>query len=423
MMVARWWPGVAALFGLATAAIVCVPVARADEAVATPTPSSALVPSIVFDGAVVTNLKGGARTGTTTADNLHLKLTADGDAFGWPGFTTYADVLTVRGGRPSNRVGDAQGVSNLEGPTGTQVEELWIQQNTAGGESVLAGIYDLNSEFYRLQAAGLFQNSAFGIGPEFAQSGVEGPSIFPRTSAALRVAVHPTDNTVLRVAILDGVPIARPDGTHGVFRNGDGLLVIAELALLTQTAPAPDRPPNVRSRIGRFSTLDPYDDKLAIGTWRYTRKFADLSELDDDGQARRRPSSGVYLVGETRLFASSGAAHRSLSAFLQLGYADPRVNRFSQYIGAGATATGWGLLRREDEWGLSIARATNGSHYQRSSVPPGGPHSETTFELTYLTQALRHVAVQPDLQYVRHPNTDPSLANAWVAQVRFELSF
>jgi porin len=414
---------VAAPWLIAVATMTGAPGAMAQEADATQPATRALVPSIVYDGTVLTDLKGGARTGTTSVGNLHIKLAADGTPLGWPGLTAFADVLTIRGGRPSNRVGDAQGVSNLEAPTGTQVEELWVQQNFARGDSVLVGIYDLNSEFYRLQGAGLFQNSSFGIGPEFAQSGVEGPSIFPRTSAALRFAVHPTHNTVLRVAVLDGVPIARPDGTHGIFRKGDGLLMIAELAVLTRVPTSTDQPPSMRNRIGRFSSLAPYDDKLAVGAWRYTAKFDDLSDVGADGQPTRHASSGAYVIGERRVFEADGPTPRRASAFVQLGYADPRVNRFERYVGGGVVATGWGLLKPEDEWGLSFARATNGSHYQRSIDLPDAQRAETTFEITYLTQAFKHLALQPDLQYVKHPNTDPSRANAWVAQVRFEIGF
>ena len=44
-------------------------------------------------------------------------------------------------------------------------------------------------------------------------------------------------------------------------------------------------------------------------------------------------------------------------------------------------------------------------------------------ELAYLTQLSKFLTVQPDLQYVMHPNSDPSIANAWVLQLRFEVSF
>src|SRR5450432_58646 len=214
-------------------------------------PASAdwLTPALTYDGSALGNLRGGGRTGSAYGGNLHLKLTTHGEALGWPGTSAFVDVLTIHGGRPSRFVGDAQGVSNIEGPTGTQVEEFWVQHNFKGSSgSLLLGIYDLNSEFYRLAAAGLFLNSSFGIGPEFAQSGVEGPSIFPRTSAGLRLAYKPSPDTVLRAALLDGVPLARPDGSRAAFRGSDGWLGVMELAALTR-APAGANPlPGLRDR-------------------------------------------------------------------------------------------------------------------------------------------------------------------------------
>ena len=43
-------------------------------------------------------------------------------------------------------------------------------------------------------------------------------------------------------------------------------------------------------------------------------------------------------------------------------------------------------------------------------------------ELTYLIQATSWFAVQPDLQYVIHPNTDPTIPNALVFTLRFEVA-
>ena len=383
-----------------------------------------LTPGLTYDGTALRNLHGGARTGTTYVGNLHLKLTATGEAIGWPGTSAYAEVLTLHGGHPSHFVGDAQGASNLEGPTGTQVEELWLQHNFKGsGASLLVGIYDLNSEFYRLRAAGLFVNSAFGIGPEFAQSGVEGPSIFPRTSAGLRLALKPTADTVLRAAVLDGVPLVRPDGSHAAFRGGDGLLIVGEFAMLTRPGTGADRPASMRDRIGRFSSLTPYDGKLAIGAWHYSGRFADLVDTDGAGAPlQRNGSSGAYVVAE-RLLLGGGASTRHVAAFMQAGVADARTNRFGAYLGAGIVASGWGPARDSDQLGVSVAHATNGGHYLRSRATGGVTSAETTIEWTYLTQLSKSLTVQPDLQYVIHPDTDPSIRNAWVLQLRFEIAF
>jgi porin len=49
--------------------------------------------------------------------------------------------------------------------------------------------------------------------------------------------------------------------------------------------------------------------------------------------------------------------------------------------------------------------------------------AEIAIELSYLAQVAPWLAVQPDLQYVIYPNTDPNLRNAMVAQFRIEMSF
>jgi porin len=400
--------------------LVLAPPAAADPVDPTPAASPGLTPALTYDGTALGNVSGGARTGSAYVGNLHLKLTAQGSAIGWPGFSSFVDVLTIHGGQPGSLVGDAQGVSRFEGPTGTQVEELWLQYNWKDGSaSLLAGIYDLSSEFYRLQAAGLFLNSAFGTGTEFAQSGVEGPSIFPRTSVGLRFAFKPTPDSVLRVAVLDGVPVVRPDGSHAVFHSGDGLLAVAELAVLSRAGASTER-----NGIGRFSSLMPYDDKLALGAWRYTARFDDLSDTDAaDNPRRRRGSSGAYLVGERLLIGGDAASAKRLAIFAQAGITDARTNRFGSYFGTGLVASGWTLMKDSDQFGVSIAHARNGSHYLRAQAAQGVTRAETTIELTYLTQLSKVLTVQPDLQHVIHPNTDPSIASAWVVQLRFGLAF
>ncbi|MFO7314738.1 carbohydrate porin [Rhodothermus marinus] len=105
-----------------------------------------------------------------------------------PRTTLFLYGLGNQGGSISARVGDAQGVSNIEAPTSWRLYEAFVEHVTATGRlSVLAGLYDLNSEFDVLPAAGLFINSSFGIGAELAASRPQGPSIFPVTSPGLRL--------------------------------------------------------------------------------------------------------------------------------------------------------------------------------------------------------------------------------------------
>lgn len=88
-------------------------------------------------------------------------------------------------------------------------------------------------------------------------------------------------------------------------------------------------------------------------------------------------------------------------------------------------AAGAGLIpgRRQDEIGLGVAAAHNGSPFieQRRKNGQRVERSEVTLELGYRSPIASRLNVQPDLQYVFHPNTDPRLPNALVTLIRLEL--
>jgi porin len=386
-----------------------------------------IVPSVVFDGEFAMNLAGGIKRAATYVGNLNLQLSIDGEkAFASPDTTIFINEVWIHGGQPSHFSGDAQGVSNMAAPSSVTLEEAWIQRNFFEDRlSLLGGRYDLNSEFYRLDSAALFINSSFGVGAEFAQSGIEGPSLFPYTAIGMRVAAKATPNTVFRVAILDGVPYDRPNGSQGAFRPGDGALIVAEGAYLVRPAPT-DEPSDPRFRIGRAADQGPYTDKIAVGAWYYTAIFDDLSQVNATGQpVQHHGSSGAYLLIDKELVSAGASGVPVLAGFLQLGLGDERVDRFGSYVGAGLVGTGYIPGRPKDEMGIAVAAAQNGSHYiaAQNQLGLAVRPSEVTIELTYLTQLNKQLAIQPDLQYVINPNTTPTIRNALMFQLRFEVAF
>jgi porin len=397
--------------------------ATADGTAASP----ALKPGLVYNGAAFANLGGGVRSGGTYTSNLNLHLNVDAAAlFGWSDTIAYLDALWLQGGLPSSFIGDAQGVSSISAPNAVKLYEAWVQKNFLENRvSVLAGLYDLNSEFYRLQSAGLFLNSSFGIGPEFAQSGVEGPSIFPDTSVGMRVALKSVEGLVVRIAVLDGVPVDRPNGSRGIFESGDGALIVAEVDLLDRPE-LRTRPASNRLRLGRQANLGGYEEKVAIGGWYYTATFDDLSETQPNGQpVQHRGSSGFFALIDKLLYKDPSKPERKLAGFVQAGLGDYRVDRFGAYLGTGLTAVGVLEGRPTDELGIGLAYARNGSHYMSGQRMQGLPvtNAEKTIELTYLIQVNSWLALQPDLQYVITPNTTTAIPNAWAFQLRIEMSF
>jgi len=383
-------------------------------------------PALIYDGAGFADLAGGLRRGATYLGTAHLQLTLDlSRLLGWPGATLFLNGLSTHGGHPSRFAGDAQGVSSLEAPARWTLEEGWLEQNLFGNQlSILFGRSDRNSEFYRLQSASLFLNSSFGLGPEFAQSGQGGPSIFPNTSVGARIAFKPVQNVVLRTVILDGVPVNRP-GAMAIFAPGDGVLQVGEVTyLIRPSSTQPQRSP--RFRLGRLAGLPPYTGKVALGGWHYTAKFADLSQTTPTGQpVQHQGSSGLYVLADQTVYVDREHPVRRLNLFSQSGLGDLRVNRFGGYTGAGLVLSVPLVAGASNELGVAVTVAYNSAHFidQQRMLGIRGEGVEVALEGTYLMQLTAWLAVQPDIQYVLHSNTDPAIRNALVAFLRFELSF
>src|SRR6266699_1094810 len=380
------------------AAIICGAPAAYGQMAAGDSGARPVILTFSYTGELVQNASGGARRGTTFAGAAGGEFTLLlGRLVGWHGGRIFVFALGTHGSAPSDLVGDVQGVSNLEAPAALRLEEAWLQQDLLDNRlSWLVGRYDLNTEFYRLQSGALFINSSFGIGPEFAHSGVAGPSIFPNTAVGTRVAFKPSPNVVWRAAALDGP------------------MLISEVALLAR----PDTAGALRQRrfqIGR-GRARPYGGKLAIGAWYYTARFSDLVDtLPNGASLQQRGSGGVYLIGDLTV--------RSLTAFAQLGLGDGRVHQIGGYLGGGLTFTAPFSSRAQDALGLAVAAARNGSHYERAQTATGSPAAgETSVELTYLAQLGSWLSVQPDLQYVIHPGGTPATRNAVVPGLRVAVS-
>lgn len=345
----------------------------------------------VYTGEYFIN-NGGLKNGDGYLDNKDVTLEIDGEtALGWHGATLFFYALGNEGADPSSFVGDAQATSNIEtGSTTWKLYEAWIDQRLGDRFRILAGLYDLNGEFDVTETAGLFLLSSHGIGPDFSQSGRNGPSIFPTTSLALRIAARVAEAGYVQAAMLDGVPgdPTNGRGTQVEIHGKDGWLIALEA--------------------GHVRGLDEGDDapfhKLSLGAWYYTAKFP-----HNDGVSPDEHNWGVYGIAD-RAFGDR------LSAFLRLGMANDAVNQFGTYVGTGAVLTG--LFGEDDQLGLGVAHAVNGGAF--ADANPGFHDAETNLELSYRTQLTGWLAVQPDIQFVSSPSTDPAVDEATIVSVRFE---
>jgi porin len=337
----------------------------------------------------MSNLRGGLRRDSAYLHRIDLTAAwsragaREGDEI-----SLFLDVMQTNDETFSGTiVGDSQIVSNIDAAGGVRVIEAFAEYGFRSSASFKLGLYDLNTEFDVIESAALFVNSSQGMGPDIAQSGTNGPSIFPITGLALRADWPAGRVARMRLAVLDGVPGAPddPDRTSLELSSDEGALVVGE----TEWA---------------FSTVRAY-----AGAWTYTSEFPVLGAA-----AERDRAWGAYAAVDAQL-------SDALSVYTRFGHAAASVHQFDGYFGAGVAwhdpaiaprltlgvATGWARTSR------SFRNASSAA----GEAPAG---REFKLELTARIELAEWLALQPDVQWIRHPGARTDIDDAWVVGLRFE---
>ena len=354
---------------------------------------------------------GGSKHGQNYLDNTDLKFALDNEKLlGIKGNRALVYFINNDGSKPNaSRIGSVQGVDNIEVGTDTfKLYEAWDEQSFFDNKiTVLVGLHDLNSEFAETDMTANFIKPTLQIGQTFAQSGVNGPSIFPTTSLAARIKVMPTDTIYISAAAFDGVPgnPSRPHGTHIDINEHDGLLLVAEGGVTPKPAEGVDGTPN----------------KIAIGGWTYTKEKPDLIDVDINGNPVRNRSIGAYFLSSYQFYYDKASGH-DLGLFLRAGIADGDTAQTEWDYEAGFVGHGWIPTREDGEIGIGFSQSDNSSKYLRS-VGGQGDRNEYAYELYYRDKLVKGISIQPDIQYIVNPGTDKIRKDALAFGVRFDINF
>jgi porin len=347
---------------------------------------------------VLDNVQGGFAHGAVVMDRGDITVTYLGDDDGIPGLSVFLDVQLASGSDFTGiKVGDVQGVSSLDGPAGVRLANAWAAKDFDGQIGIKAGIVDLNTEFDVQSTAALFLNSAFGIGPDFSQSGLNGPAIFPTTGLGLVGWWLTGGHWQLKAGLFEGIPgnPAHPGRTELSISSDEGALLVAE----------------VRNH------LTP-DFLIGAGAWAYTASF----DAIDPARGRLSGNSGLYAIADGKLYAPDDDS--GLSGWIRAGLADDRINPLNFSIGAGLVYDGL-FGRAADQAGISVAMAHFGAPARAAALAGGNPlgAAETTIEATYSAVIGDHFIVQPDIQFVTCPSGATTLDNALVIGSRFTVTW
>jgi len=406
--------------------------------------------NMFYTGDIIGNCHGGKQKGSACLGLLDFMLNADLEKlFHLSGAKFYVDGIVTHGKNPGDYIGDFQGVSNIAAENTFKLYEFWLQQEFCEENcSVLAGIYDLNSEFDVNEFAGVFLNSSFGMGPDFSQSGVNGAPTYPNAALAMRFRLKFLDKFYLQSVMTDGVPgnQAVPAAFSVNISPNEGALFCTELGYLTGA----DRILSLKygckkqqrqfqqvgrskpryGRYGRRRTDRMLPDvelhchqycKLAVGGWYYTAEFDGFAKADG---AESYPGSwGCYLLGEKVLWSASARAGQILGGFFRIGYANPKMNPVSHYCGCGLVFSGPSNNSCYRHLGLALAAARLSEDY-RLLIQSDGEKSdnlELALELVYRSQINKWLTVQPDIQYILNPGYISENPDSIVLGLRLEI--
>lgn len=353
---------------------------------------------VVYTADVAGPVQGGTAVAGRYLDNLDLIGDLDLEkATGWSGATAHIHVLNNSGGTPNDLAGTIQGINNIEvGRARLRLFEAWVEQSFLNGKASLrAGLYDLNSEFYANDAAGLLINPAFGIGSELAATGVNGPSIFPSTTLALRFKFE-NEQAYAQAAVLNARAgtLGDPKGINTTLDHG--ALLIAEAGLKGPT-------------------------KLAIGGWRYTDHQDDIRDLDLAGDPVQQTAQGAYLLAEHAFTADD--AQPAVHGFLRVGISDGDTGAFRGGWQAGLLVERVFAGRPDSQFSIGFQEGFL-SRKQRANEADAGldvGRAESGVEITFSDKLGEHLTVQPDLQYIVRPAGDRDAEDVLVVGLRLTL--
>lgn len=351
------------------------------------------------------NMTGGVETGTALSGLLDVGATWTSDRL-LPGawVTSTVSVIHTGGGAISGRyVGDLQGLNNIEAPEGLRLYELWseISFGARGAVSSRVGFLDLNAEFDAPVTSGFFIGPPFGIGTDLAQTGENGPAVFPVTALGVRIAGRLGETLRWRAAAFDGLP-GSPDRASFLSLSASG----RQGALM----------------IGELEYVPAGFNKLAVGAWSYTASFELVDGAARGDDSRHKGNRGAYAMVDLPL-VHLGAAR--LDGTLRIGGAAGDYNAVSRYIGAGLVVSHLSDSRPDDAVGIAVAHGRTGAAFRRAMAFEGATplKSETQVELTWRAPLRSWLAIVPGVQWVNNPGADAALRDAWVAGLRFEMSF
>jgi porin len=345
---------------------------------------------VIYKSEFTGNFTGGTEKKDFHLHNLDIWTNFDFEKLaGVKGLSLTAYGLGDSGGKPSETFGEIIVSSNIEAPNTFKLYEIYFTQKVDDRLLFMLGTRDLNAEFFATDSSGIFRNSAFGISTSLAQTGVNGPSIFPTTSLAAVGKYVNEDHFYLTVGVFNaqaGDP-NDPLGTHLNTKTDEGYMYIWET--------------------GYTPKVNEKSMKLSLGAWTYSLPQAAL-----DPEKSSYTNSGFYILADYPITSMT-------SAFVRLGTASPEINQLANEAQIGLLIENPLPGRENDAFGIGFVQAQASSDYRTINT---SLESTSVVELAYDAKIANGIVLSPSYQHILNPGlvADQAAVSIWAARLKLD---
>jgi len=363
---------------------------------------------LIYYGETLGNLSGGLAQGAIYEGMAKIGVGVNLEKLvGLEDAVFYANAIYPHGDSVTQKyTGDFNTVSNIDTTDGVRLYKLWLQKAFDDDKwEVRAGQIAADKECFVSDGASLYLNNAFGTFPTFS-SNIPGP-IFPLSAPGVRVRWALSESFSVLTMVFSGDVGSATSNPHNAdwrYHGRNGALSLTEMA---------------------YHTNQTDDAKGLPGTFKLGGYYDSKAFSDQTGVGTVPGNYGVYAMADQLLYRAPVGSEedtRGLGSFLRVGFApqsDTNVVTFD--LETGLNYTGLLRVRPKDITGIGFAFTRFGDPYVQANGGTG--HHESIVELTDLVVLSEHSTLQPDVQYIANPGGLGGLHDAWVAGLRFTVSY
>jgi porin len=398
---------------------------------------------INYIGETFAVLSGGLRRRGSYEGQLEFSIDTDLQKLsGWPGGSAHVTVFQIHdsGRNVIENVGSISDPSNIDALSTTRLYTAWFEQSFNDRFSVRAGQILADGVFNNAPTAGGLLNGTFGWSGIMAADMTNGGPAYPLPTPGVRVQVKPSDDLTVLAAVFSGDPAGRDcnDDPQKCNRHGTTFSLSGGALWMGEAQYAVNQGKQAAGLQGVYK----------LGLWYQTANFADqefglngagslvpLADPTVAGPLNHRGDWGVYGLADHMIWR---AGERSMNVFLRGGLAPSDRNLISYYVDGGTGIKALLPGRADDvlTFGVAYAKISrDAAALDRETLALNGPPSairdrEVVFELSYVAQIAPWWGVQPDVQYIVHPNGGQNpddgtltLGDVFVVGIRSTINF